>query len=56
MKAVCFSISLTTFFDFVTWPPFCSITHISKRCPSDKVKENYEANLNVQCYAAIIKL
>ena len=38
-----------TFFDFVTWPPFCSITHLSKKWPSDKVKENFETNLKVHC-------
>ena len=28
------------FFDFVYWPILCSITYLSKRWPSDKVKEN----------------
>ena len=35
------------------------VSHISvKRCPSDKVKENYKTNLKVRmlCYAAIIQL
>ena len=37
------------FFNFVTGSTFCSITHLSKRWPSDKVKENCETNLKVHC-------
>ena len=33
---VYFKVSLTISFDFVPWPPFCSITHLSKRWPSAK--------------------
>ena len=48
-NTVYFFVSVTIFVDFVTWPPFCSITHLSERWPSDKVKEICATNLKVHC-------
>ena len=44
---VYFKVSLIISFDFVPWPPFCSITHLSKKVA--KCKENCETNLKLHC-------
>ena len=49
--AVIFLVSLTFFFDFVTWLPFTEMHDAAKKWPSHKVEENCDTNvnLNVHC-------
>ena len=50
-NTVYFSVNLTMFFDFVTWPLFTEMCDALKKWPSDKVKEHRETNSTL-CYAA----
>ena len=38
------------FFEFVTWPPICSIIHLSQIVAKWQFQRNFEAYLKVHCY------